>query len=51
MLRKSAKSNDNMSDCVNMMLRGAKKRRATALAAVKSINTEMGFAPNIKVVK
>jgi hypothetical protein len=51
MLRKTVKSSDNLSDCVNMILKGAKKRRATALSAVKTINSDLGFAPNIKLVK
>jgi hypothetical protein len=51
MLVKSKKATSNVSDCVNMMIKGAKKRRAGALSAVKAINSELGFATNMKVVK
>ncbi len=51
MLRKETKAGDNISTCANMILKGAKKRRAYAISAVKSLNSDMGMAVNISVVK
>ena len=51
MLRKETKASDNISNCVNMILKGAKKRRSYAVAAVKNLNSDMGMGANISVVK
>lgn len=51
MLRKEYKAIDNISNCTNMILKGAKKRRAYAISAVKTLNSDMGMGANISVIK
>ncbi len=41
----------NVSKAVNMVLKGAKKRRSMVVLMVKSMNTDIGFKPNISIVK
>lgn len=51
MLRKTTKAHDNVSQTVNMILQGAKKRRSYAIAAVKTLNSDMGVGAKITLVK
>ena len=51
MLKKSSKSNTNISFCVEFILRGAKKRRSMAIASAKMINAELGFNPKLIALK
>ncbi len=51
MLKKLSRPMNNSLECVDLMLKGAKKRRRLASAAINSANTGLGFAPNIKLVK
>ena len=51
MLRKETKASDNISNCANMILKGAKKRRSYAIAAVKSLSSDMGMGTNIRLAK
>ena len=41
----------NISDGVEFFLRGAKKRRAMAIASVRQVNTEMGVNLRLVAVK
>ena len=51
MLRKEFKVQDNVSNCTGMILKGAKKRRAYAISAIKTLNSDMGMEANINLVK
>lgn len=51
MLKKSKNANSNTSYGVEFILRGAKKRRAMAIASARMINSEMGFNPKLIAVK
>ena len=51
MLTRSKRAASNVSECVSMMIKGAKKRRSYAIAAVKSLNADMGMGVNLAVVK
>ncbi len=51
MLKKLTRPANNSLECVDLMLKGAKKRRRLASAAINSANTNLGFAPNIMLVK
>ncbi len=51
MLKKCKKPVCNTLECVELMLKGAKKRRRLAAGAISSINTQLGFAPNIMIIK
>ncbi len=48
MLKKSLKPKSNSLNCIEMMLTGAKKRRAMALSAIQALNN--GLNNNSKVV-
>lgn len=41
----------NISEGVDFFLRGAKKRRAMAIASVRQVNTEMGVNLRLVAVK
>lgn len=43
MIKKLTKSKNNISNCVEFLLQGAKKRRAMAVASAKSMSSEMGI--------
>ncbi len=51
MLKKLSRPMSNSLECVDLMLKGAKKRRRLASAAINTTNTGLGFTPNIKLVK
>lgn len=51
MLLKLSKPTNNTLECVDMMLKGAKKRRRLASCAINAMNSQLGFEPNIVVVK
>ena len=42
MIKKFSTSGNNISCGIEFLLRGAKKRRATAQLSAKSVNTDMG---------
>lgn len=51
MLKKLAKSSNNSLECVDMMLKGALKRRRLASSVINGNNSQAGLKPNIMVVK
>ena len=51
MLKKLSRPMNNSLECVDLMLKGAKKRRIMAHSAVKAVNTELGIRPNLATVK
>ena len=51
MLKKSKTSNSNISEGVEFLLRGAKKRRSMAIASAKMINSDMGICSRLVALK
>ena len=51
MIKKLCTTDSNISNSVEFLLRGAQKRRATALSCAKSVNSDMGVGKMIAVVK
>lgn len=51
MLKKIKSPSSNISESVEFLLRGAKKRRAMALASAKMINSDMGVCSRLVAVK
>lgn len=51
MLKKIVSPSCNVCDSVGFILRGAKKRRNTALAAAKTINADAGIQARLYAVK
>lgn len=51
MIRKNNAPNSNISESVEFLLRGAKKRRAMALASAKMINSDMGINARLVAIK
>lgn len=51
MIKKLSTSNSNISGSVEFLLRGAQKRRVTALSCAKSVNSDMGIGKMVAVVK
>lgn len=51
MLKKLEKPSNNSLECVELMLHGAKKRRKLAQSAINSMNSQLGFMPNLMVIK
>ncbi len=51
MFKKVHKPQSNSLECVELMVKGAKKRRRLACTAINSLNAQLGFAPNIMLVK
>ncbi|MDO5438138.1 MAG: hypothetical protein Q4F80_08080 [bacterium] len=51
MLKRQQLPTSNNSKSVIMILNGAKKRRLMAHSAVKAVNTELGFKPDLATVK
>ncbi len=51
MLKKLQKPMSNSLECVELMLKGAKKRRKLAASAINSLNSQLGFTPNIMLIK
>ena len=51
MLKKITTPSNNKSECVELILRGAKKRRSLAYANANMINSDAGIKANIRIVK
>lgn len=51
MLKKQQFPTSNNSRDILMILNGAKKRRSMAYTAVKAVNSEFGFKPELATVK
>lgn len=51
MLKKITTPSNNKSECVELILRGAKKRRTLAYSNASMINSDAGIKANIRVVK
>ncbi len=51
MLKKSLKPTTNTFNCIDMMLKGAKKRRLMALSAVKSLDNGSRNNSNVVMLK
>lgn len=51
MIKKLSTSNNNISNGVEFLLRGAQKRRANALSSAKSVNSGMGIGNMVAIVK
>jgi len=51
MLRNSIEPGSNTSDSVLFLLRGAKKRRSTAIAGAKMVQGNLGVMPKLVAVK
>ena len=51
MIKRLTASNNNISNSVEFLLRGAQKRRATALSCAKSVNANMGVSRQLTAVK
>lgn len=47
----AAQSHKNTNECVELILRGAKKRRRLAYDKASGINSDAGIKANISVVK
>lgn len=51
MIKRINVSNSNISDGVEFLLRGAKKRRAMAIASAKMINADNGINSRLVAIK
>ncbi len=51
MIKKITTPSKNRCECVELILRGAKKRRTLAYANASMINSDAGIKANIAVVK
>jgi len=51
MIKKIKTPSSNVSEGVEFLLRGAKKRRSMALASAKMINSDMGVCARLVAVK
>ncbi len=51
MIKKIKAPTSNISEGVEFILRGAKKRRAMALASAKMINSDMGINSRLVAIK
>ena len=51
MIKKSTTPATNRCESVELILRGAKKRRIMAYANANTINARVGFKPNLTAVK
>lgn len=51
MIRKITTPSDNKSGCVELILRGARKRRMLAYAIASEINSDAGIKANLRAVK
>ncbi len=51
MLKKITTPSDNRSECVELILRGAKRRRALAYTNASEINSDAGIKANLRAVK
>ena len=51
MIKKAQKPTSNISDGVEFLLRGAKKRRSMAIASARMINSDIGISAKLVAVK
>lgn len=51
MIKRIKTPNSNISESVEFLLRGAKKRRAMAIASAKMINSDMGVCSRLVAIK
>ncbi len=51
MIKKITTPSNNKSGCVELILRGAKKRRSLAYANANMINSDAGIKANLRAVK
>ena len=51
MLKKLTTPTNNKSECVELILRGARKRRILAYANANEINSDAGIKANLSAVK
>lgn len=51
MFKKGRKPLNNSLECVELMLKGAKKRRRLAACAINSMNIQLGITPEITIIK
>ena len=51
MIKKITTPSNNKSGCVELILRGAKKRRTLAYANANMINSDAGIKANLRAVK
>ena len=51
MIKKINTPSSNVSEGVEFLLRGAKKRRAMAIASAKMINSDMGVSAKLVAIK
>jgi len=51
MIRKITTPSNNQSGCVELILRGAKRRRSLAYANANMINSGAGIEANLRAVK
>lgn len=51
MLKKAQKPESNSFSCIEMMIKGAKKRRMLALSAVRALDTTPSAKTNVLVFK
>ena len=51
MLNKIIQPSDNISDSVEFVLRGARKRRSMALMQAKEVNSSAGIRANLVALK
>lgn len=51
MLKKIISPSQNISESVEFILRGARKRRNMAMAAARNINADAGIQARLQVVK
>ena len=51
MLKKITTPSNNRNECVELILRGAKKRRTLAYGNANMINSESGIKANLSAVK
>ena len=51
MLKKQSKPSNNIAKGVELILRGAKKRRSMAIASAKMINSDIGISAKLVALK
>lgn len=51
MIKKITTPSDNRSECVELILRGAKKRRVLAYSTAAEVNSDAGIKANLRAVK
>ena len=51
MIKKQTTPSGNKSECVELILRGAKKRRMLAYENASAVNSDAGIRANLRAVK